>query len=151
MSAHPHAAALWRQSKIPVLYRQGGSAPLLLRLPYAEDNRVWVRGDHQRKPKWVFAYKCWQTPKAWFDDLIQRCCLRYGCVYVIQPYREKEVCAPACWEAQGFTCECSCMGANHGQGRSGTWCIVSDAFAVQWGEKRLACRLIESHSLRKAA
>ncbi|WP_354134437.1 hypothetical protein [Bradyrhizobium sp. S3.9.1] len=63
-------------------------------------------------------------------------------VYIIQPYREQEICARACQEAQGHECQCSCMGANHGVGNDGSWFEVSDTFSTRWGERELACRLL---------
>ena len=63
-------------------------------------------------------------------------------VYIIQPYREQEICARACQEAQGHECQCSCMGANHGIGNDGSWFEVSDKFSTRWGERELACRLL---------
>jgi len=139
-----NAAAIWRQTKIPVIYRQGGSEPLMIRLPYAADNRTWVKGDHRRKPEWIAKFHCWETPKSWFDNVIARSLRKFGRVYVIQPHRVLEKCAPACWNAKGFECECSCMGANHGsQSPSGKWRVISDTFAVQWHDRQLACQLIE--------
>jgi len=154
MHAHPpphgmhqptrDAAAIWRQSQVPVVYRQGGSKPLMVKLPFSPDNRLWLKNDRQRRPKWDERFKCWQTPMAWFDDIIGRCLVRFGRVFVVQPFRASEKCAPACWNAKGFECECSCMGANHGsQDPGGGWHVVSDAFAMIWRERELACRLIE--------
>lgn len=134
---------IWRQNSVPVIYRQGGSKPLMIHLPYAKGNKDWIEEGHRNKPAWNQKYKCWQTPKAWFNDLITRSLSRYGRVYVIQPYREQEKCAPACWNAVGHECQCSCMGENHGsQGPNGKWLVVSDAFATRWHEKKLACRLM---------
>jgi hypothetical protein len=139
------AAALWRQKNVPVIYRPGGSASLKVHLPYLPDNAVWLRGDNRRKLEWMPQYKCWEVPKSWFDDVVRKCLLRFGRVYVIQPFRTQEKCAPACWNARGFECECSCMGKNHGsQHPGGSWRVISDTFAVQHGERQLACRLITS-------
>ncbi len=134
---------VWRQNVIPVIYRQGKGMPLLIRLPYSEDNRQWVKNGHRNKPEWNPKYKCWETPKAWFNDLVKRSLERYNKLYIIQPYREQEKCAPACWNAVGHECQCSCMGANHGSHSSeNDWFVVSDAFATRWGERELACRLM---------
>jgi hypothetical protein len=138
-----NAAALWKQHAIPVVYRPEGREPLLVHLPYRPDNGAWLRGQHRRRPAWVAQYKGWQAPKAWFDDVVSQCLLRFGHVYVIQPYRVQETCAPACWQAHGFTCECSCLGANHGcQQPAGQWHIVSETCAIQWHGRQLACRLL---------
>ena len=141
----PQLREVWSQKLIPVVYRQGRPKPILLRLPYAENNYDWLRDDHQRKPKWDSKFKCWEVPNTWLDDLIRRTLKRFGRVYVIQPYKEQQKCAPACWNATGFECECSCMGENHGSGSpNGKWYVVSETCAVQWGPRKYACRLILS-------
>jgi len=137
------AAAIWRQTRIPVVFRDAARKRLLVKLPYTPDNREWLRADHPRRSVWLKQYGCWEVPRAWLDTLIQALCDRHGQVYVIQPYREREVCAPACWQAEGQECACSCLGANHGQGDGGAaWYVVSDAFAVCWGAMTYGCRLL---------
>ncbi len=80
---------------------------------------------------------------AWFSDLVERCLDRYGKVYIIQPFREQEKCAPACMNATGHDCQCSCMGANHGAGLAGgRWKVIDEAFATRWGDELIACRLL---------
>jgi hypothetical protein len=145
---HRDPVAIWKQSEVPVVYKKGASNPLLVKLPYANGNGTWLKGDHRYAPDWLRQYKCWKTPKSWFDDVITRTLLRFHSVYVIQPFREYEKCAPACWGALGFECQCSCLGANHGsQNPDGKWRIVSDAFAIQWQKKTLACRLFTRTNL----
>lgn len=139
----PKLRQIWEQTKVPVIYRQARPSPILVRLPFSPDNFIWLRGDKRHKPKWNPKYKCWETPIAWFDNLIQRLLKAHGMVYVIQLHKEHQKCAPACWNAQGFDCECSCMGANHGSGHpEGHWREISETFAFQWGKHRYACRLI---------
>ena len=140
-----NAAAIWKQNSVPVIYRQGGSQPLMIRLPFAKDNRDWLQSDRRRTPEWNARFKCWDTPRSWFDDVVTRSLQRFGRIYVIQPYRVQEKCAPACWNARGFECECSCMGAHHGsRNPSGKWRVISDTFAIEWHGRQLACRLIEA-------
>ena len=138
--------AIWEQCAIPVVLRRDGPGDLLrVRLPFGADNRWWLRNGRIRNPAWVGGKECyWELPKSWFNDFVDRALVRYGKVYVIQPYREKEVCAPACWNAVGHECQCSCMGANHGSGNCNGFFEVSDNFAVRWGKRELACRLIVS-------
>jgi len=136
------------QTKVPVIIRQGSGNPLLIHLPYALDNRAWIRGNGRIKPKWEPKDKCWETPKAWFHDLVEKSLSRYGKVYIIQPYRKQEKCAPACWNAEGYECQCSCMGENHGsQGTKGRWLVISDTFATRWRTTELACRLITKRNV----
>jgi len=139
----PKLRQIWYQERIPVVFRQGNSKPLLVHLPPSPDNREWLKADHRKQPKQIQQYKCWGTPNSWFKDIIKDALEKYRSVYVIQTYRTHQKCAPACWNATGIDCECSCMGENHGSGNPiGKWYIVSDTFAVSWGEKQYSCRLI---------
>jgi hypothetical protein len=134
---------IWQQQIVPVVCRQTGSKPLLLRLPYASNNREWLKGGRRNKPKWDKDHKRWEAPRAWFEAIIRDALQRFGSIYVIQQFHASQKCAPACWDATGINCECSCMGANHGSGQpSGRWYIVSDTCAVQWGGQEYSCRLI---------
>lgn len=132
------------QTSTPVAMRLGKGHKLLVKLPYALDNRHWLQAGRRTSPNWEPEAKHWELPQSWFNDLVNRTLDRYGKVYVVQPYREQEVCAPACWNAVGHECQCSCMGARHGSGASGGWFIASDTFAVRWGPRFLACRLVTS-------
>jgi hypothetical protein len=135
--------AIWRQTAIPVVYRERKGKPLMLRLPYREDNYDWLRNERRIRPVWIPSGKYWQLPAAWFNDLITRSLQRFGRIYVIQPYREQEKCARACWEAKGFDCECSCMGKHHGSEYAGRgWLEISETFATRWNERQLSCSLM---------
>ena len=139
------AIEIWRNYKIPVIYRQKKGLPILVKLPYNKNNYELLRGDHTRKPSYNSRFKCYETPYSWFDDLIKRLLFFYDCIYLIQPYREKEICAPACWNAEGLICECSCMGENHGAGQpEGRWYEINETFAILWHEKKSSCNLIRS-------
>lgn len=139
---------VWRQHAIPVCYRRGKGHPLLVRLPFAVDNRTWLQAGRRRRPSWLPPPKgYWELPASWLNDLVDRGIERWGSIYVIQPYREREACAPACWRAEGHECECSCMGAHHGsQSPAGAWFVVSETFATIWRERSLACRLVQSNN-----
>lgn len=134
---------VWSQTAIPVVFRGGKSKRLLVRLPFAENNRAWLKGDHRIQPDWFPSPRYWEIPKSWFEDVIRRALQKYGRVYVIQPFIALQKCAPACWNAVGAECECSCMGANHGSGNpDGKWHIVSETFAVRWDTREYSCRLL---------
>ena len=133
----------WKQTRIPVIFQRQRPASLLIRIPYAEDNRLWLRNGERNKPTWNKEYGAWEVPQAWFERAIRLAFSRYESCYVIQLYREKEVCAAACWNATGADCECSCMGANHSSGRpAGCWYEVDETFAVMWGVQRYSVRLL---------
>ena len=134
---------VWSQKRIPVVLRRTGKGQRIrIRLPYAEENRQWLRNDRRVSPEWNAKEQYWEIPKAWFNDFVERALKRFGKLYVIQPYRAQEKCAPACQNATGHECQCSCMGANHGVGNDGSWFEVSETFATRWGDRELACRLM---------
>lgn len=134
---------VWNQTTIPVIVRRTGKGQKhRLKLPYDKDNRYWIKNNRQSNPVWFSQLKVWEIPKAWFNDFIERSLTKYGHVWIIQPYREQEICAPACMNAVGHECQCSCMGANHGSGNDGSWFEVSEAFATRWKGKQWACRLL---------
>lgn len=139
----PSLWAIWTQTQIPVIYHRGLQEPMMIRLPYASDNGVWLKKGHKPQPQWSQPFQCWLAPKAWFDDVISRALQRFGRVYVIQPFRERQKCVPLCWNARGFDCDCSCMGKNHGVNtRSGNWYMVSESFATKRNDRELGVRLL---------
>lgn len=141
------AKVVWNNRVIPVILRRGGSQPIRLRLPFDKTNRYWLKqGRRKKEPYWDKEKQYWQLPSSRFDEIATMFLVRFSRVYIIQPYREKEVCARSCMEAEGFECQCSCMGTNHGSGIDHDWFEVSDAFAVKYSGKKLACRLLETAS-----
>jgi len=134
---------VWGQGQIPIVLRRVGKGQRLrVRLPYAETNRQWLQNGRRTCPAWIDRGKYWELPKAWLNDFVERSLVRFAKVYIIQPYREQEKCSPACQNAIGHECQCSCMGLYHGVGNDGTWFEVSDTFATRWGDQELACRLL---------
>lgn len=144
--------AIWDQKQIPVVLRRGKKGQRIrVRLPSSDDSESWLRNGRRALPKWVESLECWELPKKWFSDFVERALNRFGSVYVFQPYREQEKCSPACLNAGKHECQCSCMGANHGIGNDGSWFEISETFATKWGEQRLACRLMRRKADQPAA
>src|SRR6516164_1566987 len=133
------AQSVWSQKDAPVILRRNG--PCRARLPFAADNRHWLRDNRRTNPDWITAGQYWEFPRAWFNDFVDRALVRYGKVWIIQPYRDKEICARSCMNALGHECHCSCLGANHGLGVEGRWFEVNETLAIRWGPRTLACRL----------
>jgi hypothetical protein len=139
---------VWNQSDIPVILRRQGKGEMLrARLPYAETNRSWLQNGRRNSPTRNSNKRYWEMPKAWFNDFVERALETFGQVYIIQPYREQEKCSPACLNAVGHECQCSCMGRNHGAGNDGTWFEISETFATRWSDQMLACRLLKAKRL----
>lgn len=136
----------YNEDNIPVVWKVNTAKKLIVRLPYTTSepsNREWLQNGRRHKIEWNRPGGYWEVPKAWFSDTIDRCMERRGMVYTIQPYREKEVCAAKCWNAEGYVCECSCMGTNHGAGDNGLrWYEVSDTFAMHFGPEQYSTRLL---------
>jgi hypothetical protein len=134
---------VWKQGKIPVVANKGKGHRLRVRLPYSDDNYRWLRQFGRIRPKWNLEKKCWEVPRSWLDELVKTALADFNHVYLVQPYSSQEKCARQCWEAQGYDCECSCMGEHHGSQDSGRrWREVSETFAVRTSEETIACRLL---------
>lgn len=130
------------QNHTPVALRFGKGHKLYVRVPFADDNRRWLQDGKRLSPIWLKERKQWELPQTWFNDIVNRCLQRYGRIYVVQPFRVMEKCSPACRNAQGHECQCSCLGANHGSESHEGWFDVSDAFSLRWGKQEIACRLL---------
>lgn len=121
---------IWRTRK-PLVWR--GCGALKIRLPHSPDNYDILRGNRRRRPTWNREDAYWEVPAAWFTVLCRELLRRFGELYVVQPHNAAEVCAPACWGAEGLVCECSCMGEHHGAGQpGGRWYVIDETCAVRW-------------------
>lgn len=127
----------------PVIFRPD-KGRLRVRLPYSASNRQWLKEGHPKtEPVWNSEKNYWCLPKRQFDELVNKCLEKHRKVYVIQPYLKQEKCVPACKNANGHECKCSCMGKNHGiQGVNSDWLIISNAFAAKFTDNEYACRLL---------
>lgn len=131
----------WRHKTIPMVIRTGRKGEqLFVHLPFAEDNRLWVNSLGKSRASYSRADQAWNLPKTWLNSFIGESLNRYGSVYVVQPHNQREVCAPACRNATGHECQCSCLGAHHGAGDGSGWFDVSEIFAFRWAGAELAIR-----------
>ncbi len=146
------ATEIWNNEVIPVILRWEVGKPVRLRIPAVPDAQEWLKnGARKRDPVWIDApgKKYWELPHSRFSELVALILDRFGKIYIFQPLREKEICAPSCMSAKHFVCECSCMGKNHGRDTRAGWYEVSDAFAVRHEERKLAIRLLDREGGRK--
>lgn len=143
----PEIRRQWQNPNIPIVVRTGiRGRKLTARLPYRGDNRKWLYGlaTSSRKPEisWAQREGAWKLPVNWLNRFVESALERYGRLYIVQPYRVMEKCAPACRNARGHDCQCSCMGANHGIGDGDGWFDVSETFSFRWGPQEAAIRLM---------
>ena len=144
---------IWRQDDIPILAKRPESGDLFVKLPNFEatldwrwKNKKWLRqvSPKGRIPKWSEKFRGWNIPKSWLTKMTSHLLDRYGQCYVVQPFRSSKKCAPSCMTAKGLDCDCSCMGEFHGTGGpSAGWFVVSDTFAISWGQVEFGCRLLQ--------
>jgi len=133
--------AVWNQKRRPVVWRASEAGEKSrVRLPYRPDNKEWLKSLGKTKPAWNGSE--WILPRSWFNRFVDAALDRYAEVYIIQPYNEMEICAPACRNAKGHECQCSCMGQNHGAGDDGRWFDISETLSMRWQGKELASRLL---------
>lgn len=125
----------------PTVYRS--RTETVVWTPYRRGNKELVKIGRNR-PRWDPSDKSWHCPKAHFEELVQDLMRVFGGVYVIQHINEREICAPACRNAKGLHCECSCAGANHGSGDDSGWYDISETFSVRHNDDHLAVRFVKS-------
>ena len=74
--------SIWNQTEIPAILRRNGKAELLrLRIPSAATNRSWLQNDRRTTAEWIASKRCWEIPKAWFNDFVERALTTYGALY----------------------------------------------------------------------
>lgn len=134
---------IWEQRELPVVFRPE-QGQIRVKLPYRDDNYEWLRDGARNRPKWHPDEKYWTVPAAWYERILKQSLARYGAIYTIRPGRKIAKCAPACWNAVGPDCECSCEGANHGSGVAPNyrWNVISESLAIGVGPKTMRCTLL---------
>lgn len=135
--------AIWQQRNIPVLLNRGKNKRLRMRFPEGHDHHSILHVSRKHRPLWIEDKKYWDVARIRLNEIVKHTLATYGKLYVVQPYRVQERCAPACWDAEGHDCQCQCMGEHHGSRSNGQgWFIVSDVFASRYQDQELACRLL---------
>ena len=137
---------IWGQKHTPVIYRPDEKGSLMLRLPYRDGNKAFLKGHKRFSPVWDPDKKFWSVPKAWFTELIETVVPVFGGAYVIQPHHAHEKCNASCQHAQRLECECSCLGRNHGRGGGASHRDVmgiEDAVVVPWKGRDLTIQLFK--------
>lgn len=139
---------VWSNKGIPVIGVPHKRGEIRVRLPFSKANRAFLRVG-QPIPNWNKGDKCWELPRAHLNRIARRIIGVFGQCYIIQTRRDTEVCAPACWNAEGVDCECSCNGEHHGESNDAGWFVVSDSFACRSGGREYAVRLIAEREAQR--
>jgi hypothetical protein len=102
--------------------------PPVAKLPYVKDNRQWLRHTVRvRSPQ--YAKLKWTLPRNCLARLVHAAIDRYGQVDLYRDMRALSKCDRRCQRAQGYDCDCSCLGVNHGQESAG-WVAVGESTLV---------------------
>lgn len=112
----------WRFAREAIILKRGGS-PLMVRIPFAPDNRAWLGSirTQVRGLVWKRDDRHWECPAAWLGALAEVMVARYGRVWLVQEFDGAAGCNEACMNARGLDCECGCLGKNHGAGAADGW------------------------------
>jgi hypothetical protein len=62
-SDDPRLREVWKQTAIPVVFRQADGKPMLVRLPDALIQREWLRKGRRRLPKWDSKHSVGKFPR----------------------------------------------------------------------------------------
>lgn len=128
-----------------MVFRRADS-DLLVKLPFADDNRTFLSKGRAARPAWNLQFKCWELPRSAFNELARRFIDRYGQVYLIQPLNPDQECCASCQNAKGLDCECGCMGKNHGvamRGTEGAWFDITGGFPADFKGRKYQVQLVE--------
>lgn len=144
-----NAKEAWQQFEIPVIVRtrkrEGKNPRLRIRLPNHPDPFALLKGPNKnnRNPIELQKQHYWEIAYGRLNEIVETLAKTFGQVILIQPVREKLVCARKCVEASGFECECSCLGENHGsQHMDSAWYEIDDTYAVSHGEEYASLKII---------
>jgi hypothetical protein len=133
-------AAVWGNGRIPVI-AVPPKGEIKLRLPYSEANREWLKIS-QRDPRWDKVERCWFLPRSWLNRQARRIVGKFGRCYIVQSVCETETCSPACLNAAGIDCDCSCRGEHHGSGNEDAWFVINETFACRSEGREYSVRLV---------
>lgn len=107
---------------------------VIAKIPPAKGNKRWLRGTvNVRSPR--LDGDRWQLPRNCLLKFITAAVDRYGYVAVHRDMSKLSRCTRMCLEAMGAECDCSCLGAHHGEADSGSWFERSgDVMVTDYGE-----------------
>ncbi|MFI0908687.1 endonuclease domain-containing protein [Streptomyces sioyaensis] len=106
---------------------------VIAKIPARRGNRRWL---HEtvgiRSPQ--LNDDRWSLPRSCLVRLVTAAVDRYGLMVLWRDMSKLSRCTRACLEATGAECDCSCLGAHHGQDSKGWFERVGDAVVADLGE-----------------
>jgi hypothetical protein len=106
---------------------------VIARIPAMKGNRRWLHETVRiRSPR--LAGDRWYLPRNCLVRLVTAAVDRYGYIVVSRDMSRLSRCTRSCLEATGMDCDCSCLGAYHGQNSGGWFERVGDVVVADLGE-----------------
>ncbi|MER7960016.1 hypothetical protein [Streptomyces sp. NPDC096030] len=106
---------------------------VIAKIPARKGNRRWLHGTVGiRSPE--FNGDRWNLPRSSLVRLVTGAVDRFGFIVLWRDMAKLSRCTRACLEATGVECQCSCLGAHHGQDAAGWFERVGDAVVGEQGQ-----------------
>lgn len=106
---------------------------VIAKIPARKGNWRWLRQAVRiRSPR--LDGDRWHLPRNCLVKLVTAAVDRYGYIAVWRDMSRLSRCTTACLEATGVECDCSCLGAYHGENSGGWFERVRDAVVADLGE-----------------
>lgn len=112
---------------------------VVAKIPARKGNRRWLREAVRIRSPHLAEDGRWYLPRNCLGKLVVAAVDRYGYVVVCRDMSRLSRCTRLCLEATGVECNCSCLGAYHGQDSFGWFERFGDVMVADLGEfKRTA-------------
>lgn len=106
---------------------------VIAKLPPTRGNRRWLHESVQiRSPK--LEGDRWTLPRNCLIRLVVGAVDRFGFMVVFRDMSKLTTCTKKCLNAEGPDCDCSCLGAHHGENSFGWFERVGDVMVADRGE-----------------
>jgi hypothetical protein len=106
---------------------------VVAKIPVRKGNYRWLReAVRLRSPR--LDDDRWHLPRNCLNRLVIASVDRYGYVALWRDMSRLSRCTRRCLEAEGFECDCSCLGENHGSGAHGWFERVGDVVVADRGD-----------------
>jgi hypothetical protein len=106
---------------------------VIAKIPPRKGNRRWLRESVRVRSPQLIGDR-WSLPRNCLVRLVTAAVDRYGFIVLWRDMSKLSRCTRACLEALGADCDCSCLGAHHGQDSQGWFERVGDAVVADRGE-----------------